>query len=109
LIVTQDMRERKAIMESRADAFVALPGGFGTLEEILEVLTLKQLRTHQKPIVLLNAEGFYDHLLKLFEQLYEERFTKAEYRRFYHVAARPAEVFAHLDGYQPPTAGNKWV
>jgi uncharacterized protein (TIGR00730 family) len=109
LIVTKDMRERKAIMESRADAFVAMPGGFGTLEEVLEILTLKQLRTHHKPVVLLNTEGFFDHLLQMFEKLYEERFTKADYRHFYHVAARPSDVFTHLDGYQPPPMGeHKW-
>ena len=56
LIITQDLRERKAIMETRADAFIALPGGFGTLEEVLEILTLKQLLLHSKPLVLLNTD-----------------------------------------------------
>jgi len=108
LIVTRDMRDRKAEMEARADAFVALPGGFGTLEEILEVLTLKQLRTHQKPIVLLNSGGFFDRLLGVFDQLYEQNFTKREYCLFYQVVKEPAEVFAHLDNYQPPAVAKKW-
>lgn len=109
LIVTRDLRERKAIMETRADAFVALPGGFGTLEEVLEVLTLKQLRSHQKPIVFLNTAGFYDRLLAVFEQLYEQRFTKADYRHFYHVAAHPPEVLHHLDHARPVPEVSKWT
>ena len=109
LIVTRDLRERKAIMEARADAFVALPGGFGTLEEVLEVLTLKQLRTHTKPIVFLNTAGFYDRLLAVFEQLYEQRFTKAAYRDFYHVATQPADALHHLDHHRPAPDVTKWT
>ena len=108
LIVTKDLRERKAVMESRTDAFVALPGGFGTLEEILEVLTLKQLQQHTKPVVFLNTDGFYDPLIELFERLFRERFTKAEYREFYHVAKTPAQVFDHLKDYQPVKHTGKW-
>ncbi|MBI5799421.1 MAG: TIGR00730 family Rossman fold protein [Verrucomicrobia bacterium] len=108
LIVTRDLRERKAIMESRADAFVALPGGFGTLEEVLEVLTLKQLRTHEKPIVFLNTAGFYDRLLAVFEHLYEQRFTKADYRHSYSIATQPADVLHHLDHPRPAPDVTKW-
>lgn len=109
LIVTRDLRERKAIMEARADAFVALPGGFGTLEEVLEVLTLKQLRLHQKPVVFLNTAGFYDRLLAVFEQLYEQRFTKADYRHGYQIAAQPDEVFRQLDHPSPVPDVTKWT
>lgn len=108
LVVTRDLRERKAIMESRADAFVALPGGFGTLEEIMEILTLKQLETHAKPIVFLNTRGFFNPLLNLFEQLFREQFTKADFRAHYHVASEPDDVLAHLDCYQPPPTVRKW-
>jgi hypothetical protein len=108
LIVTRDWRERKAVMEERADAFVALPGGFGTLEEILEILTLKQLEAHAKPVVFLNTGGFFDPLMALFEQLFRERFTKADYRGHYHVAAEPRRVFEHFDSYQPPASVKKW-
>ena len=108
LIVTKDLRERKSIMEARADAFVALPGGFGTLEEILEVLTLRQLQTHQKPIAFLNVDGFFNPLLRVFEQLYEHNFTKAEYRNFYHVAERPADVLDHFANHTPPPVTAKW-
>jgi len=108
LIVTKDMREGKAIMESRADAFITLPGGFGTLEELLEILTLKQLGRHQKPIVLLNTDGFFNPLIDLFEQLYVERFAKAEYREFYHLASTPQGVFDYLERYRPPAHEGKW-
>ncbi len=108
LILTRDLRERKAIMEARADAFLALPGGFGTLEEILEILTLKQLQAHAKPVIFLNTAGFYEPLMELFEQLYEERFTKPEYRHFYHLATDPHDALAHLASYRPPASPGKW-
>jgi hypothetical protein len=107
LVVTRDMRERKAEMETRADAFVALPGGFGTLEELLEVLTLRQLRLHTKPIVLLNTRGFYAPLVALFEHFYGERFAKP-LREFYHVAPDVAGAFTYLDDYRPFVAQDKW-
>ena len=108
LIISKDLRERKAIMEERADAFVALPGGFGTLEEMLEILTLKQLGQHAKPVVFLNTSDFFRPLLGLFEQLYRERFTRPEHRELYHVAAAPADVFAYLEAYRPPRPPPKW-
>lgn len=107
-ITTRDLRERKAIMESRADAFIGMPGGFGTLEEVLEVLTLKQLRFHDKPIVLLNTLGYYDHLIKLFEHIYEQRFAKAAHRQLYHVAPDARHALAYIQTYQPPDIPAKW-
>ena len=92
LIVTSTMDARKQEMIARADAFVALPGGFGTLEELLEVLTLKQLGYHRKPIVLLQVDGFWDGLLAFFEQLYAGSFAKEAYRRLYHVTADVDEL-----------------
>jgi cytokinin riboside 5'-monophosphate phosphoribohydrolase len=85
VVVTDGMSGRKQVMIERADAFVALPGGFGTLEELLEVLTLKQLGYHHRPIVLLQVDGFWDRLLAFFEQLYDAAFAKPVYRRLYHV------------------------
>jgi uncharacterized protein (TIGR00730 family) len=108
MIITRDMRERKAEMASRADAFVALPGGFGTLEELLEVLTLRQLAAHTKPIVLLNTCRFYDPLIDLFENLYRQRFAHPV-REFYFVAAEVQDVFSYLDAYQPFPAPGKLV
>ena len=92
LVVTADVRSRKAVMEDRADAFIALPGGFGTLEELLEAITHRQLRYHNKPIVLLNAAGFYDPLAALFEELFQHGFAKQKYRALYAIAATPAEA-----------------
>jgi uncharacterized protein (TIGR00730 family) len=108
LIVTHDLRERKAVMEARADAFVALPGGFGTLEELLEVITLKQLSLHNKPVVLVNTAGFYDPLVAVFERIYAAGFTKAVYRALYHVAANPDDALAYVDGYTPVELPKKW-
>jgi len=108
LVITKDLRDRKAIMEARADAFVALPGGFGTLEELLEVLTLKQLQFHTKPIILVNTNHFYDHFIQLCEHIYAERFAKPDSRRLYHLAPDPASVFSHLETYAPPQLESKW-
>jgi uncharacterized protein (TIGR00730 family) len=109
LIVTKDMRERKAVMEENASAFIALPGGFGTLEEIFECITLKQLRYHAKPIALLNVSGFYDPLVALLEHIYEQNFAKAAYRESYHITSHVDDLFAYLDAYQPPViTENKW-
>jgi hypothetical protein len=109
LLVVATMRERKERMESCADAFVALPGGWGTLEEVLEILTLKQLQQHTKPVVFLNIDGFYDPLLRMFDQLVELRFKRPEHKQLYHVAGEPADIFACLDGYEAPKLPEKWV
>lgn len=95
MIVTETMRERKKIMYTRADAFLVLPGGFGTLEEFLEVLTLRQLRYHDHPIALVNTAGFYDPLLKVFSHFVRERFA-ADAHHFF-TAATPAEALRHLE------------
>jgi len=108
LIITRDLRERKGVMEARADAFVTLAGGFGTLEEVVEVITLKQLQTHTKPIILLNTGGFYDPLITLFEHFYVQRFAKPDQRQLYYVAPDVGSAFAYLDGYAPPQIENKW-
>lgn len=95
LIVTQTLQERKAIMFTRADAFLVLPGGFGTLEEFMEVLTLRQLGYHHKPIVLLNYDGFFDLLLQFFAHLRRQHFVPARWP--FTVASALDEAFALLD------------
>ena len=75
LIITTNLRERKQMMEDRADVFVTLPGGFGTLEELLEIITLKQLRQHTKPILIVNIDGFFDALLQQFEFILKQGFA----------------------------------
>jgi uncharacterized protein (TIGR00730 family) len=74
LVVTADMHERKRVMFQRADAFVALPGGIGTLEEVVEVMTWAQLDQHMKPILIVNLNGFWDPLIALFRRMMEEGF-----------------------------------
>ncbi len=107
VIITPDLRERKATMEARADAFIALPGGLGTLEELLEVLTLRQLQAHTKPIVLLNTADYYAPLFALFAHLYRKRFAKP-FENLYHVADDVRGIFDYLDAYEPFVAPSKW-
>ncbi|MHB1296558.1 MAG: LOG family protein [Anaerolineae bacterium] len=99
LVVTETMGERKAVMAARADGFVSLPGGFGTLEELLEILTLKQLGYLAGPVTLLNVNGFYEPLLAFFERLYAERFAKPAFRQLYGVAADAPAALSYLEDY----------
>ena len=96
MLVTDGMRERKAIMEERADGFSGLPGGFGTLEEILEIVTLKQLEMHDKPIVFLNVNGYFDGLLLQFEKGYKELFIGEEFRSLYYVTNSVGEGLEYI-------------
>ena len=108
LVVTRDMRERKALMEARADGFVVLPGGFGTLEELFEMLALKQLERHAKPLVIVNTRGFYDHLLSLLDHIVAERFARPDHRALCHVVADPEPALDYIERYTPPPVSNKW-
>lgn len=108
LVVTDGMSGRKQEMIARADAFVALPGGFGTLEELLEVLTLKQLGYHRRPIVLLDVRGFWSPLLDFFDELFATGFARPEYAVLYHVAADPDDLLAYVDAYDPEDLPTKW-
>jgi uncharacterized protein (TIGR00730 family) len=108
IIVTTGMRERKAVMEQRADAFIALPGGFGTLEEMLEVITLKQLQLHRKPIVFINILNFYEKLFQQFEHLFQESFAKEDQRKLYAIVPNAKEALAYIETYQPPQLQKKW-
>jgi uncharacterized protein (TIGR00730 family) len=109
LILTRDLRERKAAMEARADAFIALPGGFGTLEEMLEIITLKQLQQHTKPVLFLNTSGFYDPLLSLFDHMREHRFARANADQLYCFSPTVQQALAYLDSYQAPQVEAKWA
>jgi cytokinin riboside 5'-monophosphate phosphoribohydrolase len=108
LIVTADMAGRKQEMISRADAFVALPGGFGTLEELFEVLTLKQLGYHSKPIVLFDLDGFYQPLLRVFEELFRTNFAKRDYERLYRVAPDVPALLEAVDQPEDEDLPTKW-
>lgn len=108
VVITEGMAGRKQEMISRADAFVALPGGFGTLEELFEVLTLKQLGYHRKPIALYDVDGFFRPLLSLFDDLFEQRFAKPEYAQLYRVATDVDAVLSAIDEPEDTDLPTKW-
>ncbi len=109
LIVTRTMGERKALMEELGDLYIVLPGGFGTLEELIEVITLKQLHYHRKPIVLVNYKGFYDPLLEVFQHFVTGRFARAESLALYHVVNDVDEVLPCLESYSYEPPDDKWI
>jgi hypothetical protein len=92
LILVKDMRERKKKLIEKVDAVVALPGGCGTLEELMEVFTLKRLGKFTKPIVVLNTNGFYSHLELMIEKMIEERFMRPEHRQIWTLVEQPADI-----------------
>lgn len=100
-VFTETMRERKAIMEDRADAFVICAGGMGTFEEFFEVLTLKQLHQHTKPIVVYNVNGYYDSMLAMMRNAVDEHFMTEDCNLLYTVAKTEEEVFEQLENYVP--------
>jgi hypothetical protein len=108
VIITPDMHNRKVQMRDISDAFIALPGGFGTLEEILEVITLRQLEYHTKPIVFINTNQFFDNLFKQFEVSYNEMFAKDVYRELYFVAQNAREAMEYIVNYTPVVLDSKW-
>ena len=101
LVVTEGMRDRKAIMDTRGDAFVALPGGLGTLEEILEVMTLKQLGYHDKPIAVLDLDGYYDPLWSQFQRGIDTGFIRPELLDIWYPAADIDALLRYLESYKP--------
>jgi uncharacterized protein (TIGR00730 family) len=92
LVLVETMHERKALMAQEADAFLALPGGFGTLDEFFEILTWAQLGIHAKPCVLVNTAGYFDHLLSFLQVAIDQGFLKLENYALIHVAADAAEA-----------------
>jgi len=96
LLIVGSMHERKALMAELSDAFIALPGGMGTFEELCEVLTWAQLGIHAKPVGILNAQGYYDALIQLFDRALSEQFLRPEHRRLLLTAAEPAELLRLL-------------
>lgn len=108
LRVVGSMHERKALMADLADGFIALPGGWGTLDELFEILTWGQLGLHQKPCGLLNADGYFDQLLSFVDHSIDEGFVRREYRRMIAVAESPDALLDTLATYEPPLV-EKWM
>lgn len=101
LVRTETMRERKQIMEDRADAFIVSPGGIGTFEEFFEILTLRQLGRHTKPIVILNTNGYYDSMDEMLEKAVISGFMTAECKKLYKTAATPEDALDYIENYVP--------
>jgi uncharacterized protein (TIGR00730 family) len=107
--VVGSMHERKALMADLADAFVALPGGIGTLEELFEVYTWAQLGLHQKPCALLNVEGYYDGVVEFLSHAVAERFLRDETRELLMVESDAGTLLERLRSFQPRTVVPKWI
>jgi uncharacterized protein (TIGR00730 family) len=99
-----DMRLRKRGLDEAGDAYIALPGGLGTLEELLEILSFKQLGLHQKPVVVLNAFGYWDPLLAMLERGFADGFIQPHFRGIYTVAADPAAAVAAIAAHPAAAA-----
>jgi len=108
LDVVESMHERKALMADLSDGFVALPGGWGTLEELFEVLTWAQLGLHGKPCGLLNVDGYFDPLLTFLQHAVTEGFVKAEFERMLPVEASADTLLDRFAAYEPPQL-RKWI
>lgn len=107
--LTQGMRDRKAKLDEISDAIIAIAGGYGTLEELSEMIVQKQLGYNNKPIVILNTEGFYDNLLKFFETMIEKRFANSASRKIYYVANTPQEAVDYIKNYVPEEIAMKFI
>ena len=108
LYVVSSMHERKALMASLSDAFIAMPGGYGTLEELFEVIAWAQLGIHRKPIGVLNAAGYFDALLSLVEHMIGEGFIKTKYRGLFVTAEQPQALLDALLRHQMPET-RRWL
>ena len=108
-ILTPGMRERKAKLDEKSDAVIAIAGGYGTLEELSELIVQKQLGYNNKPIVILNTDGFYSKLIDFFDTIIERNFANSESRKLYYVAKTPEEVVEYIKTYQPEEIGSKFV
>jgi uncharacterized protein (TIGR00730 family) len=108
LRVVQTMHERKALMAELSDAFIALPGGFGTLDEFCEILTWAQLGLHKKPCGLLNVEGYFDPLLALFDRAVDDGFLHSKHRSMLITAGDPERLLEEMVKYRAPEV-EKWL
>ena len=96
LIVTQDMRERKAKMDERSDAFIVLPGGIGTLEEAIEILSMRQLKLTDKPLVFINTVGFFDKFNETISSMIEKNFAKENIRTLFAMTSDPKTALEYI-------------
>ena len=109
LIVARDLRERKAVMDQRSDAFIVLPGGIGTYEEAMEILCMRQLHLTNKPLVFINTQGFYEGLHAIFEGMVDLKFAKPNILDMYAMVPDPHSALDYLFNYVPQPSDKKWL
>ena len=109
LHVVETMHQRKALMADLSDAFIALPGGYGTLEEFAEIVTWSQLGIQIKPCALLNIEGYWDGLLSFLDHAVEEDFVRPENRDMIVLGNTPEEILDKIQEWKPPAHVEKWL
>jgi uncharacterized protein (TIGR00730 family) len=108
LYVTKTMHQRKEILADLSDGFIAMPGGFGTMDELCEILTWAQLGLHSHPIGLLNVEGYYDHLIQLFDKMADDKFLHPKNRSLVISDTEPAALLQKMADFSPPDV-EKWL
>lgn len=107
--IVQSMSERKNLIGDLSDAFIAMPGGFGTLDEVMEVLTYFQLGISEKPVGFLNINGYFDPLMAMFDKILEEKFMKYEHRHNVIVSDNPKELLKAIQEFKPLAVDEKWI
>ncbi|NJL94772.1 MAG: TIGR00730 family Rossman fold protein [Anaerolineae bacterium] len=107
--IVDSMHERKAMMSDRAEGYIALPGGFGTFEELFEIITWAQLGIHNKPIIVYNLAGYYDPLLQMVASAAAQGFIRPTESTLFNVADRLADVFDHLENFAPRIQTRQWL
>lgn len=105
-IITKNMRERKALMDEKSDAVIALAGGLGTLDEVIEMITLKQLQYHFKPIVIINTNNFYNDLINMFKHICENKFADKNTPNLYYIAKDANDAIEYIKNYSIEEAKN---
>lgn len=108
-ILTTGMRERKAKLDEVSDAVIALAGGYGTLEELAEIIVQKQLAYNNKPIVILNTDGFYDKLIEFFDVIIKRNFANPASINLFYIAKTPQDAIDYIKNYQPVEYDVKYV
>lgn len=107
--VTETMHSRKQKMAELADGVIALPGGFGTLDELFEMLTWKQLDLHQMPISILNTNGYFDHLISQLQHMVDEGFLKSPNLEALQIETNPEQLVDYIMAYEPEKMEKKWI
>lgn len=108
-LITECMRTRKAALEQRGDAFIALPGGLGTFEETFEIIVGRQLNTHVKPIVLLNTNRYWEPLRAMVQQGIDQHFIKPDAHNYFHLASTVPDAIKYIREFVPAPADDKWL